>query len=90
QFVRSSKPSFHLVGVVFAHGWFIDGDVILTSDLVRVHAIVVGGFRAETLNTIYRLGRPLVGELPDAYSMLACDLLGDDWRPVSVEELKAG
>lgn len=90
QLIRSSKPSFHLLGVAFGHGWFVNGAVILTSDLIRVHAIAAGGFRAETLNTIYRLGQPLAGELPDAYCMLACDMLDDDWRPVRVEDLRAG
>lgn len=90
QLIRSSKPSFHLLGAAFGHGWFVNGSVVLTSDLVRVHAIAVGGIRAETLNTIYRLGRPWVGKLPVAYCMLACDMLDDDWQPVSVEELVAG
>ena len=88
--ICSNMPSFHLIGVVFGHGRFLDGGIIVTSDLVDIRAHAAGGIRAETLNTIYHLGRPWVGELPDAYRMLARDMLGDDWRLVLIEDLQAG
>lgn len=72
-------PSFQLLGMVFGHGRFLDGGVILTSDLIEVRGYAAGGIRVGTLDTIYRLGWPWVGELPVEHCMLACDIVDDDW-----------
>lgn len=82
--------SWHLLGVVFGHARFMDARIILTSDLIELRADAIRGISVETLNTIYQLGEPWVGELPDEYRELAGELLGEDWRAVPVEELEAG
>lgn len=60
---RGDRRHRILLGTVYGHPCLADGCVIHTSRVLEFY-VAAEGARAETLNTSYRLLRPLEGELP--------------------------
>lgn len=76
RIIRVAEGTRHLVGVVSGHPRLPEGARIISSavlDLAADHS------RAETVNTIYQLGTPGRGALPQDWAEHVDDLLRWEW-----------
>ena len=85
--VVRSPSSWHLIGFVFDHVHLPDRQLIVTSDLVKMHRLACGSVELETVNTHYSLGRSGPLDLDADYRELLDEIIGEkEWQATRLED----